>query len=417
LINKIESKMKTTILLLLLILAEYLHGADHKFYIMLSSNDKTAASYLNYFESRLSFGLQSSPGGDTTSDAIEYISKQLTDELQKYTSQLSDEKTWSGTITIEEHSYQKWPHKDPGKPGASLKADLSVHCVVNNNIAQCTINYSDLFTGPEGKATTVASGTYQTDVSISVFEGKTSISLGLVQAKGTSTESLSGSSHTSEGVYTFGGWNVDAAIGTNTQRNSTSGSVKQGDVIIAWSLSEKSSPCDSKANQIMSIRDGNGKMLTDEERRAIGLGGDIFMSGQTVSVPKSIPKGIDIKFFDDSRLRISTGTKYKINNCSDLDPLETSATVKLTLLIGKIWAKIVPDTEMKWQIETERSVDGVRGTIFSTEYNPTTKTTTVIVEEGSVWLRNKFGKVETIIINEGETGTQTMDQPPVLKKN
>ncbi len=191
----------------------------------------------------------------------------------------------------------------------------------------------------------------------------------------------------------------------------------EGHEVIAEFTISGPSPCESKANQIMSIRDGNGKMLTDEERKAIGLDKDSFMSGQTVSVPKSIPKGIDIKFFDDTRLRISSGTKYKINNCSDLDPLETSATVKLTLLLGKIWAEIAPDAEMKYQIETERSVDGNRGTIFSTEYNPTTKTTTVIVEEGSVWLRNKFGKVETIIINEGETGTQTMDQPPVLKKN
>ncbi len=141
------------------------------------------------------------------------------------------------------------------------------------------------------------------------------------------------------------------------------------------------------------------------------------MSGQTVSVPKSIPKGIDIKFFDDSRLRISSGTKYKINSCSDLNPLETPASVKFTLLLGKIWAEIAPEAEMKYQIETERAVDGNRGTTFSTEYDPTTKTTKVVVEEGSVWLRNKFGKVETIIINEGETGTQTMDQPPVLKEN
>lgn len=191
----------------------------------------------------------------------------------------------------------------------------------------------------------------------------------------------------------------------------------EGHEVIAEFTISGPSPCESKSNQIMSIRDGNGKMLTDEERKAIGLDKDSFMSGQTVNVPKSIPKGIDIKFFDDSRLRISSGTTYKINSCSDLAPLETSATVKITLLLGKIWAEIAPDAEMKYQIETERSVDGNRGTIFSTEYNPTTKTTTVIVEEGSVWLRNKFGNVETIIINEGETGTQTMDQPPVLKKN
>jgi hypothetical protein len=86
-------------------------------------------------------------------------------------------------------------------------------------------------------------------------------------------------------------------------------------------------------------------------------------------------------------------------------------------LLGKIWAQIAPDNDMKWNIQTERAVDGNRGTTFSTEFDPATKTTTVVVEEGSAWLRNRFGRIKTIIINAGETGTQTMNQPPVLKKN
>ena len=191
----------------------------------------------------------------------------------------------------------------------------------------------------------------------------------------------------------------------------------EGHEIVAEFTIGDPTPCDAKSNQIIAVRDGNGKMLSDEERKALGLGSDSFMSGQTVSVPQSMPKGIEIKFFDDSVTRISSGSKLKINSCADLAPTKTSASVKLTLLLGKIWAQIAPDAGTKWQIETERSVDGNRGTIFSTEYNPTTKTTTVIVEEGSVWLRNKFGKIKTVIINAGETGTQTMNQPPIVKKN
>lgn len=191
----------------------------------------------------------------------------------------------------------------------------------------------------------------------------------------------------------------------------------EGHEIVAEFTIGEPTPCDAKANQIIAIRDGNGRMLSDEERKALGLGGDSFMSGQTVSVPTTIPKGIEIKFFDDSITRISSGSKLKINSCADLAPLNTSPSVKITLLLGKIWAQIAPDAEMKWQIQTERSVDGNRGTIFSTEYDPKTKTTTVIVQEGSVWLRNRFGKVKTIVINAGETGIQTMNQPPVLKKN
>lgn len=191
----------------------------------------------------------------------------------------------------------------------------------------------------------------------------------------------------------------------------------EGHEIIAEFLIGEPTPCDAKSNQIILVKDGNGKILGDDERKALGLGSNSFMSGQTVSVPQSMPKGIEIKFYDNSITRISSGSKLKINSCADLAPTETSASVKLTLLLGKIWAQIAPDADMKWQIETERSVDGNRGTTFSTEYDPTTKTTTVIVEEGSAWLRNKFGKVKTIVINEGQTGTQTMNQPPVLKKN
>lgn len=176
-------------------------------------------------------------------------------------------------------------------------------------------------------------------------------------------------------------------------------------------------PCDAKANQIIVIKDGNGEVLTDEERKAIGLEKDAFMSGQTVKVPNSMEKGIEIKFYDDSILRISSGSSFKINQCSDLAPLSEPLNVKITLLLGKIWAKITPENDTNWNIQTERAVDGNRGTIFSTEYDPTTKTTTVTVEEGSVWLKNRFGKVKTIIINAGETGVQTMNRMPVLKKN
>ncbi len=191
----------------------------------------------------------------------------------------------------------------------------------------------------------------------------------------------------------------------------------EGHEIIAEFTIGEPTPCDAKTNQIILVKDGNGKILGDAERKALGLDKNSFMSGQTVSVPSSMPKGIEIKFYDNSITRISSGSKLKINSCADLAPTTTSASVKLTLLLGKIWAQIAPEADMKWQIETERSVDGNRGTTFSTEYDPVTKTTTVIVEEGSAWLRNKFGKIKTIIINEGQTGTQTMNQPPVLKKN
>ena len=181
------------------------------------------------------------PSNDASLDAVEKIAKQLVDELYQYNSQLCREKTWTGTIKIEQHTYEKLLNADdPSRPGGSLKSDLSAQCQVNNNVAQCTVNYSDQLTGAEGNSTTVASGSDQTDVSISVFDGKTSISMGMVKAYGTCSGSLEGGGgFSSEVTIPLGGWSVDAAIGTSTQSDSSSGSVSQGDLTITWSLIKK----------------------------------------------------------------------------------------------------------------------------------------------------------------------------------
>lgn len=228
-----------------------------------------------------------------------------------------------------------------------------------------------------------------------------------------------------------GGWNSNTPAiqqGTCHARFNTPGRYRMVVNVGRWDHAERSSiaaeftigkptPCEGKSNQIVSVRDGNGQTLDDDERKALGLGDRRFMTGQTVSIPKDIPKGIEIEFYDYSILRVSRGSSFKINQCSDVAPLSDPLSVKITLLIGKIWAKITPENDTNWNIQTERAVDGNRGTTFSTEYNPVTKTTTVMVEEGSVWLKNRFGKVKMIIIKAGETGTQTMNRPPVLKPN
>ena len=311
-------KNKTVLLFLLLILAEYLHAADPKFYIIRSQETRANAAYLNILDSEFFNGLRKKfpcasslsnadvnimldlerqkellGAGDMdqlsniaeamksdylvslsvtvlentttisafivkkgqdkvisrtvesvpTEDAInaaKRVAKKLIDDLYQYNSQLCREKTWTGTIKIEQHTYEKLLNADdPSKPGGSTKSDLSVQCEVNNDVAQCTVNYSDQLTGPESNATTVASCTCQADVSISVFDGKTSISVGMVTANGTSSGNFAGGGFSSEITMPLGGWSVDAAIGTSTQSDSSSGSVTQGDLTITWSLTKK----------------------------------------------------------------------------------------------------------------------------------------------------------------------------------
>jgi hypothetical protein len=306
-------------MMLLLILAEYLHAADPKFYIIRSPETKTNAAYLNTLDSEFFNGLREkfpcasslsnadanimldlerqkellgvgdmdqlsniaeamksdylvslsvtvlkntttisafivkkgqdkvisrtveSVPNDDAINAAKRVAKKLIDDLYQYNNQLCREKTWTGTIKIEQHTYEKLLNADdPGKPGGSTKSDLSVHCEVNNDVAQCTVNYSEQLTGAEGNATTVASCTCQADVSIFVFEGKTSISVGMVTANGTNSGSLEGGGgFSSEITMPLGGWSVDAAGGISTRNDSSSGSVNQGDLTITWSLTKK----------------------------------------------------------------------------------------------------------------------------------------------------------------------------------
>lgn len=179
----------------------------------------------------------------------------------------------------------------------------------------------------------------------------------------------------------------------------------------------KLSPCEGKSNQIVAVRDGSGRKLDDGERDAMGLGNNRLMQGQVVRVPKNMPQGIEIEFYDYSIMRLTSGSQLKLDKCSDLDPQETPLKIKIGLLLGKIWAKITPDSSADYNIQTERAVCGNRGTVFSVEYNAATKTTMVVVEEGSVWLKNLFGKPQTIDIGAGKTGTQTLNRAPVLRKN
>ena len=171
------------------------------------------------------------------------------------------------------------------------------------------------------------------------------------------------------------------------------------------------SPCLGPSNTITSVSDGEGRELSRAERAALALDGPTFMRGQTVIVPNSIPKGIEIQLEDGTVARIVSGSKLKLNKCEFFE--DKSPSFKGTLILGKIWfhvSKVFGPG--RFEVETERAVTGNRGTTFSVDYDQKTFTTTVEVEEGSVWLRNKLGVPKTIIVNAGQTAVQTGDQPP-----
>lgn len=171
-------------------------------------------------------------------------------------------------------------------------------------------------------------------------------------------------------------------------------------------------PCLGPANTIVSVKDGEGRELSRAERVTMALDGPSFTRGQTVLVPSSIPKGIEIQLGDGSVTRVVSGSKLRLNKCEFFK--DTSPNFKMTLFIGKVWFHVQQTlgSDTSYEVQTDRAVTGNRGTTFSVAYNDKTLTTTVEVEEGSVWFRNKLGVPKTINVEAGQTAIQTGNKPP-----
>jgi hypothetical protein len=137
-----------------------------------------------------------------------------------------------------------------------------------------------------------------------------------------------------------------------------------------------------------------------------GLQGKHLLPNQELTTDANV----NLDFADGSRVAIAKGSAFRLNGCSqptapDLPPLTT-----LTLMLGKIWAKVSSGTQ-RFEISTERVVCGNRGTTFWIAFDRPGKLTTVHVDEGSVWMR---AAGQTITVAAGQTGTQHADEAPVI---
>ena len=177
--------------------------------------------------------------------------------------------------------------------------------------------------------------------------------------------------------------------------------------------------CTQKFSRISSVTDAEGNELDDSARMSMGLGAPVILRGQTVRAPKS-SQYVQINLEDGSIMRVAGGSILRFPDCNALDEAPTPLKIRIGLAAGNLWFKIVKaingDDASFYEVTTERAVCGNRGTTFSVGYEPATLTTTVAVETGAVWLRNLHGAQQTIDIAAGQTGTQTADAPPRLKR-
>ena len=179
--------------------------------------------------------------------------------------------------------------------------------------------------------------------------------------------------------------------------------------------------CNQPYNRIRQVTNADGNTLDDAARLSMGLGAPLIMRGQTVRIPSNISY-VEVVFDDNSVIRFKGGSATKFNDCPDekIDEPAVPIKMQISLIVGELWYKITKalnGEERPVQIQTERTVDGNRGTTFSIAYDQKSETTKVVVEEGSIWMRNKTGPVlKTLIVNAGQIGIQTGDQPPAIQQ-
>ncbi len=103
-----------------------------------------------------------------------------------------------------------------------------------------------------------------------------------------------------------------------------------------------------------------------ENMKELSSGDEVF-SGMTLYVSKD-GQAI-IHFPDGSILRADSDTTIKIDE-SYFEPKSETLSVKVTLMGGKVWSKVIAlvGSASVWQVKTSSAVATVRGTSFGTEY-------------------------------------------------
>jgi hypothetical protein len=206
------------------------------------------------------------------------------------------------------------------------------------------------------------------------------------------------------GDFEVTGLKYDASKGAYT-KNYERSVVRQGNAGYSYQeatrIEVEPEWCAGTQNQIVSAT-ANGQ--------SIGLG-ERFYQGQVVTAPP----GTRIVLGDESVMELADGGKFWIDEC------DTSFTgVFLKDSVKSFWThvkKIAAGSEKKFEVQTERAVAGVRGTIFEISYDKTRQLTKLATEEGSVWFKSRNGaKKGRVIVDAGESATQKGKGKPVLKK-
>lgn len=165
-------------------------------------------------------------------------------------------------------------------------------------------------------------------------------------------------------------------------------------------------PCDGEENQIQSVQ-----AVEDGAQTALsGLNGSLLYAGQTVTADTNV----EFTMGDGALMRLAQGSSFKVQSCTWIKEKEpTPFKITLSLALGSIWARI-PGKSEHMDINTERVVNGVRGTVLWVSYDKGVNT--LHVDQGAVTLSPRKGHWRAVVVTAGHTATQSGNRAPVVKR-
>jgi hypothetical protein len=175
--------------------------------------------------------------------------------------------------------------------------------------------------------------------------------------------------------------------------------------------------CNSDEAAITSVSTASGAPTS-----LSALAGSHMFVGQTITADQDV----ELQLGDGSLLRITKGSSFGVDSCAPIPKEHNDWKVDLGLFLGKIWAKIAPNSGQH-QFETPctptpiddcRKVAGVRGTILQVSFTKPNRTVVQAIKD-SVTLQRAgrggfVGKQWTL--KAGQTATWVGTKAPVIKR-
>lgn len=143
----------------------------------------------------------------------------------------------------------------------------------------------------------------------------------------------------------------------------------------------------------MKVGDGDwGPLKFGDE---VPANADIRVSGKNDFMELRMPDGSLVNILGMTSIRVGDLMK----------PTEQGKKKSfISLLVGKLFAKIKPGSDQDFRVETETAFAAVRGTKFGVTYSPG-EGGNVVVSEGSVAVGDPMGKFEPVMLKKGFMST------------